>query len=283
MSSTRSAAISQASLRPGSPRIAARDSAAVRVGARRSGLLRTVVRMPAGGAWRAALAAVALLLGCLGVAPIASAAGWVPQRTLSFSGLSYPAGVAVDGAGDVFTLDTNGTRVVELTAGGTQKVLPFSGLTNPYGVAVDGAGDVFVSDTYPERIVELTAGGTQRTLPFSGLSNTSGVAVDGSGDVFVSDTSNNRIVELTAGGTQTTLPFSGLRYPEALAVDGSGDVFVADTDSSRIVELAQLGPASAAKSTISASPLMAPRRRRSRSGRRMRTAIVRPRAVTRSP
>ena len=51
-------------------------------------------------------------------------AGWsrfrpvaAPQTTVG-SGLSSPAGVAVDGAGDVFIADYGNNRVVEVPAGG---------------------------------------------------------------------------------------------------------------------------------------------------------------------
>src|SRR5208337_2513462 len=71
------------------------------------------------------------------------------QTTLNVSvggiGLSYPWGVAVDGAGDVFIADAYNNRMVEVpwSGGGygAQTTVAASGLHNPYGVAVDGAGD----------------------------------------------------------------------------------------------------------------------------------------------
>ncbi len=83
------------------------------------------------------------------------------QTTLPFSGLVSPAGVAVDGSGDVFVADNNPDKpanpVVELAAGGAQITPPFTGLQGPSGVAVDRSGDVFVADTDNDRFtVDLT-------------------------------------------------------------------------------------------------------------------------------
>ena len=159
------------------------------------------------------------------------------QQTLPFSGLTAPADVAADAAGDVFVADAPTGRVVELPAGGSQQTLPFSGLSDPEAVAVDAAGDVFVADAGNMRVVELPAGGTQQTLPSTGLNGPEGVAVDGAGDVFVADSLNSRVVELPAGGTQQTLPFSGLSEPDGVTVDLAGNVFVADTGHGRVVKL----------------------------------------------
>ena len=75
---------------------------------------------------------------------------------LPFTGLSYPEGLAVDRAGNVYVADRGNDRVVKLPAGpNTQTVLPFTGLNNPDGVAVDSAGNVFVTDTDNNRVVKL--------------------------------------------------------------------------------------------------------------------------------
>jgi DNA-binding beta-propeller fold protein YncE len=67
-------------------------------------------------------------------------------------GLSYPTGVAVDAALDVFIADTDNNRVVEIAANGTQTTVAgcttsscqstvVASLGYPTGVAVDGAGN----------------------------------------------------------------------------------------------------------------------------------------------
>ncbi len=162
------------------------------------------------------------------------------QTTVPASGLSFPAGVAVDGAGDVFIADTFNSRVVEVTPSGVQTTVPVSGLSDPRGVAVDGAGDVFIADRVNNRVVEVTPSGVQTTVA-SGLNAPEGVAVDGAGDVFIADTLNGRVVEVTPSGVQTTVPATGLNSPFGVAVDGAGDVFIADTYNNRVVEVTPSG------------------------------------------
>ncbi len=85
--------------------------------------------------------------------------GYGTQVTLPFSGLSYPWGVALDGAGDVFVSDWGNRRVVELPKSGTgygsQVTLPFSGLDGNYGDAVDNYGNVLVVNYSGNNVVEL--------------------------------------------------------------------------------------------------------------------------------
>jgi Ca2+-binding RTX toxin-like protein len=167
----------------------------------------------------------------------ASASGVQPasaQSVVLDTGLSYPTGVAVDGAGDVLIADSGNNRVVELKPDGTQTTIA-SGLNGPTGVAVDGAGDVFIADNYNFRVVEVRPDGIQTTVG-SGLNRPAGVAVDGAGDLFIADTYNNRVVEVRPDGTQTTI-LSGLNHPTGVAVNGTGDLFIADSFNHRVVEV----------------------------------------------
>jgi serine/threonine protein kinase, bacterial len=122
------------------------------------------------------------------------------QTVLPFTGLNWPAGVAVDTIGDVYIADQNTNRVQKLAAGSsTPTVLPFSALSGPAGVTVDSANDVYVTDNLNNRVLELAAGSSTPTvLPFSGLSP-NGVAVDSAGNLYITDSDNNRVVKLPAG------------------------------------------------------------------------------------
>jgi serine/threonine protein kinase, bacterial len=85
-------------------------------------------------------------------------AGSATPTVLPFTGLSYPSGVAVDSAGDLYVADNDNNRVLKLAAGSaTQTVLPFTGLGKPFGVAVDAAGTVYVTDDF-NRVLKLPAG-----------------------------------------------------------------------------------------------------------------------------
>ncbi|ART68522.1 hypothetical protein BTO20_07980 [Mycobacterium dioxanotrophicus] len=165
------------------------------------------------------------------------------QEVLPIHGLTQPGGIAVDGVGTVYVVDTFANRVLELTSGANSPTaLPIPDLTGPEDVAVDAAGDVFVTDRLG-RVWTLPAGtASPRVLPFGDLGNPAGVAVDTAGNVYVTDRAEtverlhsrgdvDRVWKLAPGANApTALPFPGLHQPDDVAVDAAGDVYVlADT------------------------------------------------------
>src|SRR4029450_7064386 len=76
---------------------------------------------------------------------------------------SAPAGVTVDGSGNVYVADTDNNRIQNftntgsfLTKGGTDGG-GGGALSGPAGVAVDGSGNVYVADTFNHRIQKFTS------------------------------------------------------------------------------------------------------------------------------
>ncbi len=186
----------------------------------------------------------------------------------SFARFAGPAGVAVDGDGNIYVTDPTILRKVTPTgevttlAGrvgyytsvdGTGSA---AGFKSPSGVAVDGAGNVYVAELGSHTIRKVTPGGVVTTLAGLGDSQgsadgtgsiarfnyPSGLAVDSTGNLYVADYSNHTIRKVTLAGKVTTL--AGLagsqgsadgtgsaarfNYPEGLAVDSTGNLYVSD-------------------------------------------------------
>jgi len=166
------------------------------------------------------------------------------------SGLDKPAGVAVDGNGNVFVAAYQSVMEI-LAAGGYKTVMCLKGsncpggssylFSEPFGIALDGAGNVFVADVANSALYEFPEANGYSTFtivsPNLSLSGPTGVAVDGSGNVYVADYSVSAVKEFIGGGGAPITVGSGFYAPEGVAVDGSGDVFVADTGHNAVKEI----------------------------------------------
>jgi len=93
-------------------------------------------------------------------------------------GLSYPHGIAVDGAGNVWVANHGGNTITELQgANGSnpgQAISSSSGfgkdanLREPYGIALDASGDVWVANFGLSTITEFLGAGTPVKTPLVG-------------------------------------------------------------------------------------------------------------------
>jgi len=152
--------------------------------------------------------------------------------TASVARFVFPAGVAVDAAGNVYVADAGNETIRRITPAGAVSTLAglagSSGSTdgtggaarfkNPHGVAVDAAGNVYVGDKQNYTIRRITPAGVVSTLAGSAgifgsadgtgsaarFLNPSGVAVDAGGNVYVADAGNSKIRKITPAGVVTT-------------------------------------------------------------------------------
>jgi hypothetical protein len=156
--------------------------------------------------------------------------------------LTFPVGVFVDAAGNVFIADeyasvirevSASTGIISTVAGnGTSGYSGDGGLaTNaelngPRHVFVDSTGDIFIADTF-NNVVRKVAAGTgiittvagNGTAGYSGdngpatqaeLNYTTGLYVDSAGNLFITDTNNSVIRKVTAAtGFITTIAGNG--------------------------------------------------------------------------
>jgi uncharacterized protein (TIGR03663 family) len=177
-----------------------------------------------------------------------------------------PAGLAVDGDGNLYVADSGNHRVQKFDAEG--KFIAEVGssgkgegqFNEPWGVAVDSQGNLYVADTWNNRIQKFDRDlkfVTQWGKPASDLTNPKpydfwgprDVAIDPQGNVWVADTGTCRVLKFTSDGTflasfgKCGSEPGQLREPVGIEIAANGDIFVADAWNSRIQRFdSQLNP-----------------------------------------
>jgi cysteine-rich repeat protein len=154
--------------------------------------------------------------------------------------LSFPNGVAVDAAGNVFIADRENQRIRRVDVNGSIDTIAGGGprgdsgdggsgavalLNNPSAVAADGLGNVYIADTYNCRIRRVDGNGIIATVAGNGYAGFSGdgsaavsaqvnypfgVAVDTRARLYIADSENHRIRRLDSNGVITTVAGTGV-------------------------------------------------------------------------
>ena len=149
------------------------------------------------------------------------------NATGSAARFASPYGVAVDGAGNVYVVESGPGTVRKITPAGV--VTTVAGAANQIGL-VDGTGSA-----------------ARFNVPFD-------IAVDIGGNLYICDHGNNAIRKVTPAGVVTTLAGSSspgkvdgtgsaalFKFPAGISVDAAGYVYVADTDNQVIRKISPTG------------------------------------------
>jgi DNA-binding beta-propeller fold protein YncE len=161
-----------------------------------------------------------------------------------------PAGIAVDGTGNVLVADTNNGRIEKFSARGTfLGILGTKGtgqgqLRSPNGIAVDRMGNIYVADALNHRVQKLASDGTfiaEWKGPEPGFYGPRRVAIGPDDSIYVVDQGHDRIAKFSADGeVLATWGRKGngdgeFNDPTSIAVDPSTNkVYVADPINKRI-------------------------------------------------
>jgi DNA-binding beta-propeller fold protein YncE len=172
---------------------------------------------------------------------------------------SYPRGIADDGSGNVYIVDSRNNRIQKFAPDSTfilkwgvegtgegQFILPAA-------VAVDGTGDAYITDSGNNRIQKFGPD-TAFITAWGGAGNgtgefdtPAGIAVDPDGNVYVVDSGNARVQKFTSAGLYVTewgdygSGTSQFDTPIGIASDGDGNIYVADCRNNRVQKFTSSG------------------------------------------
>jgi DNA-binding beta-propeller fold protein YncE len=161
-----------------------------------------------------------------------------------------PAGIAVDGSGNVLVADTNNGRIEKFSPTGTflnimgSKGSGHGQLGQPNGIAIDRAGNIYVAEASNHRVQKLAPNGTliaEWKGPGLGFYGPRRIAIGPDDSIYVVDQGHARIVKFSPDGRVLAVWGSSgngdgqFNDPTSLAVDPTTNkVYVADPINKRI-------------------------------------------------
>ncbi len=163
-------------------------------------------------------------------------------ETTVATGLAYPVGLAVDGAGDVFIADRDASAIVLAapSSGGYITNTIYEKIGKVEAVALDSMGNLyFASDT--QGTVKGTFQGPGWGFDLSTIAAdifATGIAVDGRGNIYLCDDTGKQILveNLGAGSYSRHTVVSGLQRPRGITVDGAGNLYFGDASSGNLLK-----------------------------------------------
>ncbi len=184
-----------------------------------------ILALPAAGKWSGSFGMAQFISTIAGTGVLGYNGDGIPATTATFN---YPAGVAIDGSGNLYITDMNNCRV--------RKISKSTGLISTIaGTGVTG----FSGDGGPATAAQVS-------------NYVIGVTLDPAGNIYIADGSDNCLRKITVStGIITTLAGTGsysggysgdggpatasqLNYPVAVAVSTTGFIYLADCYNHRI-------------------------------------------------
>jgi len=178
--------------------------------------------------------------------------------------LPSPAGVALDGAGNLYIADPGLNTVFKVDPLGNLSIFAGTGTAGSAGdngPAINGqlnvprgirfsSGSLYIADSQNDSIRKVS-GGIITTVPgLSQLSDPTDIAFDTAGNLYIADAGNSDVVELSTlgvvsvvAGTTGVSGYDGdggpatsamLANPSGVSLDASGNLYIADSDNAVI-------------------------------------------------
>ena len=159
---------------------------------------------------------------------------------------NLPAGLALDGAGNLFVADLSNHRirkivlatgVVTTLAGSTFGFVNGTGaaakFNSPWGIAYDGAGYLYVADQ-SNGVMRRVNIATQVVSTISGsMNNPTGIALD-NGMAYVLDQINKTVRKIDVASQLSSILATSIQTqfndPSDVVTDGAGNLYVADSE-----------------------------------------------------
>lgn len=213
-----------------------------------------IVRNPA--------ANVAAIYTAAGVAPVFSPAlssappDWLLSSTLTGGGLSDPASVAVDGAGNVWVSNYDDSLSEFFPSGATafSSGLRGYGINQSYGMALDAQDNVWIANEQTSMnagngdVTKLNSSGASLSgatgFTAGGISFPKAIAADTTGNIWVANYGNSSVTLLNSSG----IPLSGggfgdgfVEFPLSIAVDSNHNAWIGNENAGFITRISSDG------------------------------------------
>jgi streptogramin lyase len=173
-------------------------------------------------------------------------------------GLNGPQEIAIDGTGNVWVTNYNGSGGISEFASSGLPLSPAAGFTGgglngPVGITIDAAGAVWATNPQntPNDLSKLDNSGGALSPPTGyfggGLNTPFDAQVDATGNIWTANHGNSSVSKFTNNGVALSpaagYAGAGMGGPYGLAIDGGGNVWVANNANSSVSELSNNGTA----------------------------------------
>ena len=178
----------------------------------------------------------------------AAPADWALMLKFMGSGISGPAGIAIDAGGNAWIANSSGSSITGLSPqgsslAGTTGYSAGGTIFGAQAIAVDRNGNIWVADTLVSKVFKLivASGTVQSSVAFTaGINGPTAIAVDPNNNIWVANFGDGTVTELNNAGTPingSPLTATGtLQAPASIAVDRNGRIWVTDNQASVIAK-----------------------------------------------